>query len=147
MVAERAYHLSFMVAERAYHLSFMVAERAYHLSFMVAERAYHLSFMVAERAYHLSFMVAERAYHLSFMVAERAYHLSFCILDVMPDRRYMPSTVPWLSMNSEQHFSTMGRSCPEFRRCSPRSHPNTRSFRIPCLFSLRREGRDKIKLL
>ena len=38
-------------------------------------------------------------------------------------------------------------SRPELSKCSPRSHPNTRSFKMPDCFSLRRDGLDKMKLL
>lgn len=38
-------------------------------------------------------------------------------------------------------------SRPELSKCSPRSQPKTRSFRMPDCFSLRRDGLDKMKLL
>lgn len=38
-------------------------------------------------------------------------------------------------------------SRPELSKCSPRSHPKTRSFRIPDCLSFRRDGLDKMKLL
>jgi hypothetical protein len=36
-------------------------------------------------------------------------------------------------------------SRPEFNKCSERSHPNTRSFRIPDCFKRLLDGRDRIK--
>jgi hypothetical protein len=38
-------------------------------------------------------------------------------------------------------------SRPELSKCSPRSQPKTRSFKMPDCFSLRRDGLDKMKLL
>lgn len=38
-------------------------------------------------------------------------------------------------------------SCPEFRRCSPKSQPKTRSFKIPDCLSLLLDGLFRIKLL
>ena len=38
-------------------------------------------------------------------------------------------------------------SRPELSRCSPKSQPKTRSFRMPDCFSLRLDGRDNMKLL
>ena len=38
-------------------------------------------------------------------------------------------------------------SCPVLRRCSPRSHPKTRSFRIPLFFNLPLVGLERMKLL
>lgn len=79
--------------------------------------------------------------------------------------------MPYSSMNSAQHFNTIGTtsytyinnhglsniygffffrdllSRPELSKCSPRSQPKTRSFKMPDCFSLRRDGLDKMKLL
>lgn len=37
------------------------------------------------------------------------------------------------------------QSLPEFRRCSPKSQPNTLSFKIPDCFNVLRVGLDNIK--
>ena len=37
-------------------------------------------------------------------------------------------------------------SCPQFKRCSPKSQPKTLSLRMPCCLRLRRDGRDNMKL-
>lgn len=85
----------------------------------------------------------------------------------------MPSTMPCFSINSEQLFKTSGTkmsnrngseynnlssvesriwslcvllpSSPELRRCSPRSQPKTRSFRMPLCFSFCLLGLDFMK--
>lgn len=60
---------------------------------------------------------------------------------------YIPSTMPFFSMNSAQHFNTIGTSLPEFSKCSPRSQPKTLSFRIPDCFNLLLDGLFRMKLL
>lgn len=35
-------------------------------------------------------------------------NLNFCMLDVIPESLYIPSTMPISSINAEQHFSTRG---------------------------------------
>ena len=62
-------------------------------------------------------------------------HLSYlnrCRLETVPDNLYIPSVIPYSSITSEHISRIRGISLPVCARCSPRSHPNTRSRRMPC---------------
>ena len=54
--------------------------------------------------------------------------------------------MPLASMNSAQWVKTLGTSCSWLNKCSDKSHPKTRSLRIPDFFNFPRAGLDKMKL-
>lgn len=91
----------------------------------------------------ISCNIASSSYNPGTLSSSKAF-LSFWMLEVTPERRYIPSTIPCVSMNSEQHFSTIGISCPELSKCSPRSQPKTRSFKMPDCLRRRRDGRERM---
>ena len=69
-------------------------------------------------------------------------YLNLWRLDKIPDSRYIPSTMPYSSMTAEHISNTRGISLPTRASRSPRSHPNTRSRRIPLAISSSFEGLD-----
>ena len=54
--------------------------------------------------------------------------------------------MPRASMNSAQWVKTLGTSEPVFSKCSDKSQPKTRSFKIPDFFNLPLAGRERMKL-